>query len=120
MLVFDSSIWHAAGDNTSGKDRLALNQQFTRAYVKQQVDYVRALGGDIVEDSDDMALPLTLAKPIEIFVIDGKPDGRFRVAGGQWKRRARSMWIQGVELDGTLSPSGGPAASLKLILTVDH
>jgi ectoine hydroxylase-related dioxygenase (phytanoyl-CoA dioxygenase family) len=49
MLVFDSTIWHAAGDNTSGKDRLALNQQFTRSYVKQQIDYVRALGNDAVE-----------------------------------------------------------------------
>jgi hypothetical protein len=78
------------------------------------------IGGDIVEDSDEMALPLILAKPIEISVVDGKPDGRFRVAGGQWKQRARSMWIQGVELDGTLSPAGGPAASLKLMLTVDH
>jgi len=78
------------------------------------------IGGDIVEHSDDMALALTLAKPIEISLVDGKPDGRFRVAGGQWKRRARSMWVQGVELDGTLSPSAGPAASLKLILTVDH
>ena len=78
------------------------------------------IGGDIVEDGDDMALPLTLAKPIEISVVGGKPDGRFRVAGGEWKRRARSMWVQGVELDGTLSPSAGPATSLKLTLTVDH
>jgi ectoine hydroxylase-related dioxygenase (phytanoyl-CoA dioxygenase family) len=49
MLVFDSTIWHAAGDNTSGKDRLALNQQFTRSYVKPQIDYVRALGDEAVE-----------------------------------------------------------------------
>ena len=67
-----------------------------------------------------MALPLTLAKPIESSVVGGKPDGRVRVAGGEWKRRARSMWVQGVELDGTLSPSAGPATSLKLTLTVDH
>jgi ectoine hydroxylase-related dioxygenase (phytanoyl-CoA dioxygenase family) len=53
MLVFDSTIWHAAGDNVSGKDRLALNQQFTRSYVKQQVDYVRALGDDVVEAQND-------------------------------------------------------------------
>jgi ectoine hydroxylase-related dioxygenase (phytanoyl-CoA dioxygenase family) len=39
---------HAAGENTSGRDRLAINQQFTRSYVKQQVDYVRALGEDAV------------------------------------------------------------------------
>jgi ectoine hydroxylase-related dioxygenase (phytanoyl-CoA dioxygenase family) len=44
MLVFDSTLWHAAGANTSGKDRLAINHQFTRSYIKQQFDYVRALG----------------------------------------------------------------------------
>jgi ectoine hydroxylase-related dioxygenase (phytanoyl-CoA dioxygenase family) len=44
MIVFDSTLWHAAGQNTSGKDRLAVNQQFTRSYIKQQIDYVRALG----------------------------------------------------------------------------
>jgi ectoine hydroxylase-related dioxygenase (phytanoyl-CoA dioxygenase family) len=49
MIVFDSTVWHAAGANRSGKDRLAINQQFTRSYVKQQVDYVRALGDAVVD-----------------------------------------------------------------------
>jgi ectoine hydroxylase-related dioxygenase (phytanoyl-CoA dioxygenase family) len=44
MFVFDSTLWHAAGANISGKDRLAVNHQFTRSYFKQQIDYVRALG----------------------------------------------------------------------------
>jgi ectoine hydroxylase-related dioxygenase (phytanoyl-CoA dioxygenase family) len=44
MVVFDSTLWHAAGANTSGKDRLAINHQFTRSYIKQQIDYVRGLG----------------------------------------------------------------------------
>lgn len=44
MLVFDSTLWHCAGHNASGRDRLAINHQFTRSYVKQQIDYVRALG----------------------------------------------------------------------------
>lgn len=48
MFVFDSTLWHAAGTNTSGKDRLAINHQFTRSYIKQQIDYVRALGDDAV------------------------------------------------------------------------
>lgn len=48
MVVFDSTLWHAAGTNTSGKDRLAINHQFTRSYIKQQIDYVRALGDDVV------------------------------------------------------------------------
>lgn len=49
MIVFDSTLWHASGDNRSGRDRLAINQQFTRSYVKQQVDYVRALGDEAVQ-----------------------------------------------------------------------
>jgi ectoine hydroxylase-related dioxygenase (phytanoyl-CoA dioxygenase family) len=48
MIVFDSTLCHAAGENRSSRDRLAINQQFTRSYVKQQVDYVRALGNEIV------------------------------------------------------------------------
>jgi ectoine hydroxylase-related dioxygenase (phytanoyl-CoA dioxygenase family) len=52
MIVFDSTLWHAAGHNTSRQDRLAINHQFTRSYVKQQIDYVRALG-----DAAVLALP---------------------------------------------------------------
>jgi len=48
MIVFDSTLWHAAGANSSGRDRLAVNHQFTRSYIKQQVDYVRALGDETV------------------------------------------------------------------------
>jgi ectoine hydroxylase-related dioxygenase (phytanoyl-CoA dioxygenase family) len=48
MIVFDSTLWHAAGQNRSRRDRLAINQQFTRSYVKQQIDYVRALGDEVV------------------------------------------------------------------------
>lgn len=43
-IVFDSTLWHAAGQNVSGRDRLAINHQFTRSWIKQQIDYCRALG----------------------------------------------------------------------------
>jgi ectoine hydroxylase-related dioxygenase (phytanoyl-CoA dioxygenase family) len=46
LIVFDSTLWHAAGTNLSGGERLAVNQQFTRSYFKPQIDYVRALGVD--------------------------------------------------------------------------
>jgi ectoine hydroxylase-related dioxygenase (phytanoyl-CoA dioxygenase family) len=49
LLVFDSTLWHAAGTNLSGTDRVAINQQFTRSYFKQQIDYVRALGDSAVQ-----------------------------------------------------------------------
>jgi ectoine hydroxylase-related dioxygenase (phytanoyl-CoA dioxygenase family) len=49
MVVFDSTLWHAAGQNRSGSDRLGINHQFTRSFIKQQIDYVRALGNDVLE-----------------------------------------------------------------------
>lgn len=49
MVVFDSTLWHAAGANVSGEDRLAINHQFTRSWIKQQIDYVRAVGDAVVE-----------------------------------------------------------------------
>jgi ectoine hydroxylase-related dioxygenase (phytanoyl-CoA dioxygenase family) len=49
MIVFDSTLWHAAGQNRSGGDRLGINHQFTRSFIKQQVDYVRALGDEVVK-----------------------------------------------------------------------
>lgn len=44
ILVFDSTLWHSAGTNISGKDRIGINHQFTRSYFKQQIDYVRTIG----------------------------------------------------------------------------
>jgi ectoine hydroxylase-related dioxygenase (phytanoyl-CoA dioxygenase family) len=52
IVVFDSTLWHAAGGNVSGSPRLAINHQFTRSWIKQQIDYVRALGENTI-----MALP---------------------------------------------------------------
>jgi len=48
ILVFDSTIWHCGGPNYSGQDWHGINHQFTRSYIKQQLDYVRALGDDTV------------------------------------------------------------------------
>ncbi len=48
MIVFDSTLWHASGRNVSGADRLAINHQFTRSWIKPQFDHVRALGDDAI------------------------------------------------------------------------
>ena len=42
--VFDSTLGHAAGTNRSERDRLSINHQFTRSYLKRPIDYVQALG----------------------------------------------------------------------------
>lgn len=43
MIVFDAQLYHAAGLNVSGSERVGINHQFTRSFFKQQIDYVRAL-----------------------------------------------------------------------------
>lgn len=48
LIVFDSTLWHASGRNESGSDRLAINHQFTRSWIKPQFDHVRALGDDVL------------------------------------------------------------------------
>jgi len=46
IVMFDSNLWHAAGVNRTGSPRRALTMAFTRPFVKQQLDYPRALGVD--------------------------------------------------------------------------
>lgn len=52
-IIFDSTLIHAAGQNRSGADRLAINHQFTKSYFKQQLDYVRALGEKKIVSLDE-------------------------------------------------------------------
>lgn len=46
ILVFDSRLWHAAGQNQTTKPRRALTLTFTRPFFKPQLDYPRFLGND--------------------------------------------------------------------------
>ena len=46
IVIFNSNLWHAAGINRSDRSRRALTLAFTKPFVKQQLDYPRALGYD--------------------------------------------------------------------------
>jgi ectoine hydroxylase-related dioxygenase (phytanoyl-CoA dioxygenase family) len=48
MIVFDSTLLHAAGKNMSGKSRYAINHIYTPSYMKQQMDIVRHLGKEVI------------------------------------------------------------------------
>lgn len=49
IVLFDSNLWHAAGRNASASSRCALTLSFSRAFVKQQMDYPRFLGASYGE-----------------------------------------------------------------------
>jgi hypothetical protein len=44
IILFNSNLWHAAGVNTTDQQRRALTLTFTKPFLKQQLDYPRALG----------------------------------------------------------------------------
>ena len=48
LFIYDSTLLHAAGYNRTGQNRAAINQQFVRSYIKQQFDFVRALGDEVI------------------------------------------------------------------------
>lgn len=39
VLIFDSMLWHKGGKNATSEVRRAINQQYTRPFIKQQISY---------------------------------------------------------------------------------
>ncbi len=46
IVVWDSNVWHAAGVNHSGHPRRSLSILYSQPFMKQQLDYPRAIGYD--------------------------------------------------------------------------
>jgi ectoine hydroxylase-related dioxygenase (phytanoyl-CoA dioxygenase family) len=44
VVLFDSNLWHSAGKNIVRKPRRALTLNFSRPFIKQQLDYPDYLG----------------------------------------------------------------------------
>lgn len=44
ILLFDSNLWHAAGENRTNAVRRGLTLTFSRPFYKQQIDFPRYLG----------------------------------------------------------------------------
>jgi hypothetical protein len=53
VLLFDSNLVHAAGENRSGARRRALTLTFTSPFIKPQMDHVRQLGEARFSTFDD-------------------------------------------------------------------
>ena len=46
VLVFNANVWHASAPNTTNSDRRALPFTISKSFMKQLLDYPRALGYD--------------------------------------------------------------------------
>jgi ectoine hydroxylase-related dioxygenase (phytanoyl-CoA dioxygenase family) len=49
ILVFNSNVWHAGGNNETDKPRRSVTPMYCKPFVKQQFDYPRAVGYDKAE-----------------------------------------------------------------------
>jgi hypothetical protein len=48
LYFFDSNLWHAAGINNTNSERRAITIAFTKPFMKQQLDYSRAIGYETI------------------------------------------------------------------------
>jgi ectoine hydroxylase-related dioxygenase (phytanoyl-CoA dioxygenase family) len=46
VLIFNSNVWHAGGDNTTDRPRRSVTPMYCRPFIKPQFDYPRVLGYD--------------------------------------------------------------------------
>ena len=71
IFFFDSNLWHKGGDNLSKKTRRAINQQYTRPFIKQQMDYPALLKGKVDIESK-------LAQTLGCWSVPSKSVDEFR------------------------------------------
>jgi len=79
IVMFDSNLWHAAGVNRSDRPRRALTLAFTRPFIKQQLDYPRALGyerGDSLSPTLRQVLGYNARVPVSLDEWYQPPDKR--------------------------------------------
>ena len=46
LIIFDSNIWHSSAPNTTDKERRGIPITISRSFMKQLLDYPRAIGYD--------------------------------------------------------------------------
>lgn len=44
ILIFNSNVWHAGGNNQTDRPRRSVTPMFCKPFIKQQFDYPRAVG----------------------------------------------------------------------------
>jgi len=80
LLLFNSNLWHAAGLNNTNIKRRAFTITFSKPFLKQQLDYCRALGYEVIDGMDvDMkqVLGYFSRTPSNLYEWYQKEDNRF-------------------------------------------
>lgn len=72
VIFFDSTLWHAGGQNKSNEIRRAVNMQWTKPFIKQQLDYPVMMNNIIDKESK-------LAQKLGMWTIPPKSVEQYRV-----------------------------------------
>jgi hypothetical protein len=76
--------------------------------------------GNVVSDGDTATSWMTLTRPLDVSLREGKPDGRFRVGQGDWQQRDVNLKIRVLELISEINPRDGPSVSMSINLSTDY
>ena len=74
------------------------------------------VSGGLFDGSTNPILPLKLAEPIEVLMVDGKLTGDTRVPGGTWLPARETRWIAIPWLKAELNPEKGPLVRAGLVV----
>ena len=69
-----------------------------------------------MNSGEKAVLPLTLARPIEVLLQDGKLTGSNRFPGEPWQLARQARWVHIPWLKAELTPDRGPFISSQLIV----
>lgn len=78
VLFFDSMLWHRGGVNYSSSIRRGINHQFTRPFIKQQLDYPVIMKGKV-----DLESPI--AQTLGMWSITPKSVSEYRVSDAKMR-----------------------------------
>jgi len=87
--------------------------------VGTQVTVKIDVKSDLFEPTNEMRIPLILKKPVEINLVQGKPNGAYRIADNAWKNIHTQMWVES-HAESTLTPEEGPVASFSFVVQSDR
>lgn len=72
------------------------------------------LTGNMFRPTSNLMLPMTLAEPVQLVMVDGVPDGPWRRPGYRWMPAASAVWIRIPHIEADLSPTIGPVVRAQL------
>lgn len=78
------------------------------------------LTGDVLKGINSATLPLLLSDSLDLSLKDGKLDGQFRIADGQWKLRKYNYRIRDYLLTTSLDKKQGPRVKLTLHISTNN